>query len=126
MLSGYHHVYERLNVDGIPYFVNGVGGTWISHFGEIDRHSRFRYADDFGAMMVDTDGRQITFRFVNRMSKIIDQHVLVKDARKASVKAAGGVRLQAGIFAEYAHSIPWVGKLITAAADGSCRSIGLS
>lgn len=89
VLSGYYHVYERLNIDGIPYFVNGAGGTWISHFGAIDPHSQFRYAGDFGAMMVDAAERQITFRFVNRIGKIIDQHVLVKDARNSSVPAAG-------------------------------------
>jgi len=41
-LSGFYHVYERLRVDELPYFVNGAGGSWISDFGAIDAHSQFR------------------------------------------------------------------------------------
>jgi tartrate-resistant acid phosphatase type 5 len=78
VLSGYYHVYERLLVDGIPYFVNGAGGTWISHFGEIDPHSRFRYTGGFGAMLVDASTSRIIFRFVNSQGQIIDEYVLEK------------------------------------------------
>ena len=28
VLSGFYHVYERLRVDELPYFVNGAGGSW--------------------------------------------------------------------------------------------------
>jgi hypothetical protein len=79
VLSGFYHVYERLLVDGVPYFVNGAGGTWISNFGEIDHRSQFRYRDDFGAMLVDATDSRITFRFVTRKGRIVDQYVLAKN-----------------------------------------------
>ncbi len=66
VLSGFYHVYERLEVDGLPYFVNGTGGSWVSGFGETDARSRFRYNDDFGAMIVDAGDDRILFRYVNR------------------------------------------------------------
>jgi tartrate-resistant acid phosphatase type 5 len=78
VLSGYFHVYERLLVDGLPYFVNGTGGTWVSHFGEIHPASQFRYNDEYGAMIIDAHNDRIIFRFVNRNGKVIDRFVLDK------------------------------------------------
>jgi hypothetical protein len=82
VLSGFFHVYERLLVDSLPYFVNGAGGTWISNFGDIDAHSQFRYRDEFGAMLVDATGTRVTFRFVTRYGRIVDEYVLAKDRTK--------------------------------------------
>jgi hypothetical protein len=79
VLSGYFHVYERLLVDSIPYFVNGVGGSSVTTFGEIDPHSQFRYAADYGAILVDADETRITFRFVTRAGRIVDEYALVKE-----------------------------------------------
>jgi len=76
VLSGYYHVYERLIVDGIPYFVNGVGGASLSGFGEIDPRSKFRVAGSYGAMLVDATAKQMTFRFVNRDGRVIDEYEL--------------------------------------------------
>lgn len=83
VLSGYFHIYERLLVDGLPYFVNGMGGAYISGFGEIDPASRFRYDKKHGAMIVDADELQITFRFVNRDGRIVDEFALHDDGRPA-------------------------------------------
>ena len=79
VLSGFYHVYERLLVDDLPYFVNGAGGTWLSSFREIDAHSQFRYREDFGALLIDATGTRITFRFVNRHGRIVDEYVLAKN-----------------------------------------------
>lgn len=78
VLSGFYHVYERLLVEGIPYFVNGAGGSWISRFGEIDPNSRFRYAGGYGAMLVDAGKSRILFRFVSREGRIVDEYVMEK------------------------------------------------
>ena len=78
VLSGYYHVYERLLVDDLPYFINGLGGAFISGFGETDIGSRFRYEENNGALLVDASNAQITFRFVNRDGRIVDEYVLVK------------------------------------------------
>ena len=79
VLSGFYHVYERLLVDGLPYIVNGSGGLWVSDFGEIDAHSQFRYREDFGALLVDATDTRITFRFVTRNGRIVDEYFLVKN-----------------------------------------------
>jgi len=79
VLSGYYHVYERLFVGGLPYFVNGLGGAFISGFGETDTSSQFRYDENNGALLVDAGDAQITFRFVNRDGRIVDEYVLVKN-----------------------------------------------
>jgi len=78
VLSGFYHVYERLLVDGLPHFVNGAGGLWISNFGQIDAHSLVRYREDFGAMLIDASQTHMVFRFVNRSGRIIDECALVK------------------------------------------------
>lgn len=78
VLSAFYHVYERLQVDSLPYFVNGAGGAGVSRFGVIDPHSRFRYAEDNGAMLVDASVARITFRFVTRLGRIVDEYELVK------------------------------------------------
>jgi tartrate-resistant acid phosphatase type 5 len=82
VLSGYYHVYERLLVGGLPYFVNGAGGSWISRFGEVDPHSQYRYAEDYGALLVDASDTRITFRFVNRDGRIVDEYMRVKNEKE--------------------------------------------
>ena len=79
VLSGYYHVYERLEVDGLPYFVNGTGGSWVSHFGETDPHSRFRYNGDLGAMIVDASPERLLLRYVNRFGRVLDELELPGD-----------------------------------------------
>ncbi|MEO8451551.1 MAG: alkaline phosphatase [Gemmatimonadota bacterium] len=82
VLSGFYHVYERLMVDSLPYFIDGVGGSSVSGFGQIDSHSRFRYAADYGALLVDATDARITFRFVTRSGRIVDEYSLVKASPK--------------------------------------------
>jgi hypothetical protein len=79
IFSGYFHVYERLLVDDLPHFINGLGGAFISGFGETDINSRFRHDESNGAMLVDASDTQITFRFVNRDGRIVDEYVLRKN-----------------------------------------------
>jgi tartrate-resistant acid phosphatase type 5 len=79
VLSGFYHVYERLLVDSLPYFVDGVGGSSVSEFGAIDAHSQFRYAADYGALLVDASPARISFRFVNRAGRVVDEYSLVKN-----------------------------------------------
>jgi tartrate-resistant acid phosphatase type 5 len=93
VLSGYYHVYERLLVEGVPYFVNGMGGAFISGFGETDERSQFRYDANNGAMLVDAADARITFRFVDRDGRIVDEYALEKDATgRTSAPLRGGSR----------------------------------
>jgi hypothetical protein len=86
VLAGFYHVYERLLVDELPYFVNGTGGSSVSGFGDIDVNSQFRASETFGAMLVDANEREITFRFVCRDGRLIDEYILRK--RRVEIKNA--------------------------------------
>jgi hypothetical protein len=63
VLSGHEHLYERLSVDGIPYFVNGLGGASVYPIGPIDRYSQVRFADGFGAMLITVSENSMVFEF---------------------------------------------------------------
>jgi hypothetical protein len=78
VLSGHEHNYERLLVDGIPYFVNGVGGGGRYDFGTPLPESQFRYNADYGAMLVTASGTELHFEFDSRKGKLIDQYDVKK------------------------------------------------
>lgn len=84
VITGYYHVYERLLVDGIPYFINGTGGTWVSGFGETDPHSRFRYNRGYGAMAVVADPQKISFAFINSWGRVVDTYQITAKSRPTS------------------------------------------
>ena len=78
VLAGHEHLYERLLVDGLPYFVNGVGGGGIYNFGTPLPESQFRYNADYGAMLVTASATDLRFEFYNRTGRLIDQYELTK------------------------------------------------
>ena len=75
-LAGHDHTYERLIIDGFPYFVNGLGGASRYAFDVILSGSQKRYNADFGAMLVNANDSSITFQFINRSGTVIDTYVL--------------------------------------------------
>lgn len=72
VLAGHDHTYERLFIDGLPYFVNGLGGKSLYSFGTPVAGSHVRYRDDYGAMLVEASDTCLTFQFINRQKAIID------------------------------------------------------
>lgn len=72
VLSGHDHLYERLAVDGIPYFVNGAGGKTRYNFGRPEPESVVRYNQDYGAMRVQASQTCLNFTFYNRDAEMID------------------------------------------------------
>jgi hypothetical protein len=63
VLAGHDHIYERIALDGILYFVNGLGGTEISVAGPPMEESRFLFDDDHGAMLVTIAPEANTYEF---------------------------------------------------------------
>jgi hypothetical protein len=64
VLSGHEHVYERLNIDNIPYFVNGLGGhPWLYEINACkpEPGSQARYNGAHGAMLVVANAKQMEF-----------------------------------------------------------------
>ncbi len=76
VLAGHDHTYERLEVNGIPYFVNGLGGNSIYSFTSPLAESLVRYNGDFGAMLVEATRERVTYRFIDRTGAAIDTHVV--------------------------------------------------
>jgi hypothetical protein len=63
VLAGHEHSYERLQVAGIPYFVNGLGGAQWYGFRDLMPESRARVTGVHGAMLVEASDYVITYRF---------------------------------------------------------------
>jgi hypothetical protein len=78
VLTGHDHTYERLLVDGIPYFVNGVGGFYRYNFVDILPESKFRYNASYGAMLGTASERELRFEFISPTGELIDLYQLRK------------------------------------------------
>ena len=66
VLSGNENNYERLNVNGMTYFVNGLGGKSLYPFASPPvSGSQVRYNGNYGAMLIESYTDNITFRFKN-------------------------------------------------------------
>ena len=76
VLSGHVHSYERIVQDGFPFFVNGLGGASRHPFKWRTPGSQVQYRDDYGAMLVEADLHQITFRFYTRTGELVDEYRL--------------------------------------------------
>jgi hypothetical protein len=78
VFSGHDHLYERFEVDGIPYFVNGAGGKELYNFGWPETDSVVRYNQDYGAMPIKVSDTCINFSFYNTQGHLIDSVTLTQ------------------------------------------------
>lgn len=78
VLSGFDHSYERIEKDGLVYFVDGVGGgNYESGFSDPPLGgSKARFSSDHGAMLVTATTKIITFRFFSRVGTLIDRFTI--------------------------------------------------
>jgi hypothetical protein len=65
-------------VDGVTYFVNGMGGFVLYDFVNILESSQARYNSDYGAIRVEATDEYLLFQFFNRSNELIDQVELRK------------------------------------------------
>jgi tartrate-resistant acid phosphatase type 5 len=72
VLSGHEHNYERLFVDSITYFINGLGGKSIYTFLEPIPESIIRYCDNYGAMLIESFQTELICKFINVDGVLID------------------------------------------------------
>ncbi|MDQ3856667.1 MAG: metallophosphoesterase, partial [Chloroflexota bacterium] len=72
VFSGHEHSYERLERDGIPYFVNGSAGAGLRGFHRPVEGSRFRYSSAHGAQRITLDGSTALFEFWNVHGQRVD------------------------------------------------------
>lgn len=92
VLSGHEHLYERLIEDGLPYFVNGLGGRSLYALGPPYTGSQVEFNGDYGAMFVQAHKHKITFQFFTRTGKLIDSYTMREKGRIVNVLERGGVR----------------------------------
>lgn len=79
VLSGHSHTYERVERDGIVYFVNGLGGQRIYQFAPTPvEGSKARFATTFGAQLVHVTRDTMKFEFFDINGTLIDSFTLLK------------------------------------------------
>lgn len=76
VLSGHDHDYERIVLNGFPYFVNGLGGADYIDFATPVEGSQVRYSDHHGAMLVRANSAGMQFRFFSHYGVLIDSYTL--------------------------------------------------
>jgi tartrate-resistant acid phosphatase type 5 len=76
VLAGHEHLYERLTIDSLIYFVNGSGGRSLYTFAKPIDGSQVRYCDDYGAQLVTATDDSIRFDFYSRVGKLIDTYTI--------------------------------------------------
>lgn len=73
MIAGHDHLYERLEVDGFPYFITGLGGSEaVYDFQTIHPGSLVRYNAMHGAMLVEATDEWLKLEFYNVAGELID------------------------------------------------------
>lgn len=76
VMSGHDHTYERIEVVGFPYIVNGLGGKSRYTFGAAVSGSQIRYNQDFGAMLIEATPQALVLEFITRTGETIDHFEL--------------------------------------------------
>jgi len=74
VLSGHVHTYERILVNGFPYFVNGLGDSRQYAFETPVAGSQVRYNASPGAMRVTATWTTITYEFFATDGRMIDTY----------------------------------------------------
>ena len=72
VFAGHDHTYERLVVDDLTYFVNGLGGRSRYSFPNVLPESIVRYNDDYGAMLLEASETELVCKFINIEGDLID------------------------------------------------------
>ena len=72
VFSGHDHTYERLQVNGLPYIVNGVGGNDLYPLGVPLPESVVRHADVHGLVFVTATATELVTRFLDSRGQQLD------------------------------------------------------
>ncbi|HTP06862.1 MAG TPA: metallophosphoesterase [Anaerolineae bacterium] len=77
VIAGHDHLYERLQENGIPYFVNGAGGKDLYPFKPWSvPGSIVRYNQDYGAQLINATAQCLNLSFFSRAGTVIDSVTL--------------------------------------------------
>jgi hypothetical protein len=76
VLAGHDHTYERIELPGLTYVVNGLGGNQPYPFGAPVPGSVVRFNRGFGALFLEATGGELRGRFVTTEGKEVDAFVV--------------------------------------------------
>jgi len=76
VLSGHNHVYERVIIEGFPYFTNGLGGESLYPLGTPISGSESLYNADYGAMRILATPEKVIFEFYSVSEGLIDSYAI--------------------------------------------------
>ncbi|NTU64576.1 MAG: alkaline phosphatase [Chloroflexi bacterium] len=77
VIAGHDHMYERVQADGLPYFVNGAGGKDLYPFKPWPvTGSAVRYNQDYGAQLINATAQCLNLSFFSRAGVLIDSVTL--------------------------------------------------
>jgi tartrate-resistant acid phosphatase type 5 len=79
VIAAHDHIYERIEHEGIPYFVNGLGGSLKYSKGEEVENSEAYYQDNFGAQLVTVTNESMLLEFYNTDGELIDSRSIDKN-----------------------------------------------
>lgn len=71
VLTGHSHVYERLDIDGTPYLVNGAGAV-NNGVENLRDESVVRETEDVGALLIQANAYALTLQYQIRTGEVID------------------------------------------------------
>ncbi|MEE9385128.1 MAG: metallophosphoesterase [Nannocystaceae bacterium] len=93
VMTGHNHGYERFNIDGVRYVVNGLGGTTIHPFGETIGFAPItRYNANHGAIRGMVTDSTLTFEFHSVSDGVEDTLAIEKDCAPNNMAAERPVR----------------------------------
>lgn len=82
VLAGHDHHYEQLTVDGLPYFVNGLGGRSVYRVRQTPLpESNAIYNGDYGAMLLNATPDSLSLQFFTRRQALVHTYVLRRPLR---------------------------------------------
>jgi hypothetical protein len=93
VMNGHEHSYERLDVAGMPYFVNGLGGRSVYEFSNVGSlppgvESKMRYNANYGAMLVTVSETGLTSQFFDTEGTLVDSYTLAKNCALTNTATA--------------------------------------
>lgn len=75
VFSGHDHIYERLNIGNLPYFVCGTGGGTLYSANPIFG-SQFIYNANHGALLLEAYANSLMVKFINTNDSLIDVYYI--------------------------------------------------
>ena len=73
VVSGHDHTYERLEVDGLPYFVTGLGGAHSYAFNQPLPETKVRWNQRHGALLITVGSAVTTYEFWTWAGERVDR-----------------------------------------------------